>query len=244
MSEDKIFSKPLAQIPPFEFTAKVADVFDDMLQRSVPCYREIVRRQAQLTHHFFQPGTLIYDLGCSHGNFALACCAAFGDEPFGLVAIDSSEPMLERFRQRLPQLSTTANLDLRCQDIRNVDLVDASVVVINLTLQFLPVADREALLRRVWQSIRPGGLLLLTEKIVQDDTELEELQRNFYYRFKEENGYSQLEISQKREALENVLVPESLSLHLERLRRVGFRQCDVWLKWFNFVSMLCVKDRP
>jgi len=117
----------------------------------------------------------------------------------------------------------------------------ASVVVINFTLQFIPPADRDALLQRIHAALIPGGALMFSEKIIHPDPRLSELQVDFYYRFKRENGYSELEISQKREALENVLVPETVAAHHERLRRCGFNDTDIWLKWFNFCSWICIK---
>lgn len=245
MTKDSLFSRPQKPVPPFEFNASVAQVFDDMLNRSVPCYRELIRRQAQLTAHYYRPDTRIYDLGCSTGNLGLAICAAMEDgRPFKLVGVDNSEAMLKVYRERLPTEPTAARIDLCCSDIRELEISSASVVILNLTLQFIPPADRQPLLNRIFQALAPGGILLLTEKTVHAEAALSELEQDFYYRFKAENGYSQMEISQKREALENVLIPETVETHQARLRDAGFQATDIWLKWFNFTAFIAVKVAP
>lgn len=241
MSQDKIFADPREKVAPFEFNEQVAEVFDDMLSRSVPLYRESIRRQAELAEHFYRPGTRIYDLGCSNGNFGLALCEQMAEREFSMVAVDSSKPMLETYHRRLAEMAGRQRIELRQGDIRDIEMQDASAVIINLTLQFLPLADRDTLIARIHRALVPGGVLLLTEKVVHEDQKMSELQVAFYYRFKAENGYSQMEISQKREALENVLIPETLETHRLRLEAAGFTSCDVWLKWFNFASLLAIK---
>lgn len=226
---------------PFEFNAQVVQVFDDMIGRSVPLYRESVLRQAQLAARFYQPGTRIYDLGCSNGNLGLALCHEMGIRDFTMVAVDSSQPMLDTYRERLTQIPGRERIVLEAGDIRQTTMADASVVIVNLTLQFLPLTERDELIRRIHRALVSGGILLLTEKVLNDDPLLTELEQEFYYRFKAENGYSQLEISRKREALENVLVPETLTAHRERLERAGFDVITVWLKWFNFAALLARK---
>lgn len=242
MSKDKIYSQPHETVQPFEFNRQVVDVFDDMLGRSVPLYHESIRRQAQLAAQFHQPETRIYDLGCSNGNLGLSLCREMGKRVFEMVAVDNSAPMLETYAQRLSEVDGRERVQLEESDIRQVEIENASVVIINLTLQFLPLEDREALISKIHKGLVPGGVLLLTEKLVHAHDSLNELQVDFYYRFKAENGYSQMEISQKREALENVLVPETLEEHQQRLQRCGFSAIDTWLKWFNFASLLALKE--
>lgn len=240
MSEDSIYSQPQS-VAPFEFNERVVQVFDDMIHRSVPMYRESLLRQAQLASHFYQPDSRIYDLGCSNGNFGLQLISEMGDRPFTLEAIDNSQPMLDQYRERLTEVVHQDRINIHHASIEDVEMADASVVVINLTLQFLSVEVRDQLLQRVYDALRPGGVLLLTEKVVHQGAQLSALQQDWYYRFKKENGYSQLEISQKRDALENVLIPESCEQHQHRLHKVGFKQIDIWLKWFNFTSFICLK---
>ncbi|MBN1140967.1 MAG: carboxy-S-adenosyl-L-methionine synthase CmoA [Deltaproteobacteria bacterium] len=241
MPRDTLFSVEKTPQPPFEFNDQVAGVFDDMIERSVPLYRELLRRQAALASRFYREGSRIYDLGCSNGNFGLALLEAMDGRSFEMVAVDSSAPMIEAFRKRLVPLAGADRIGLRTADIREVPLREASVAVLNLTLQFLPLGERDGLVERIHAALRPGGALLMTEKVIHADEGLSELQREFYYAFKRENGYSELEISRKREALENVLIPETAERHLERLRQAGFRKIELWLKWFNFASFLAVK---
>jgi tRNA (cmo5U34)-methyltransferase len=160
---------------------------------------------------------------------------------FRMTAIDSSEPMVERYRNRIREAGMSEKIDLVCSDIRDIDIRNSSVAVMNLTLQFLPVQDRDSFIRKVYEGLNDGGLFLITEKIHHKDGFLDQLEQNFYYRFKKENGYSELEISQKREALENVLVPETIEQHLERFEKCGFSRTAIWHKWFNFCSFLCIK---
>lgn len=242
MAKDKIYADPQDAIKPFEFNRQVVEVFDDMLGRSVPLYSESILRQAQIAAQLYRPGTRIYDLGCSNGNLGIAFCREMGDREFEMIAVDSSAPMLETFAQRLSDIEASERVNLIEDDIRQVPLENASVVIVNLTLQFLPLADREELIRTIYRALVPGGVLLLTEKVVHEQVALNDLQQDFYYRFKAENGYSQMEISQKREALEDVLVPETLETHRQRLQDSGFSAIDVWLKWFNFASILAMKD--
>lgn len=242
MAKDQIYAGPTGGVAPFEFNEQVAAVFDDMLERSVPLYRESLVRQAQLIGRFYRPGTRIYDLGCSHGNLGMLVLDELGERLREMVGVDNSLPMIERYRSRLSKHACRDRVVTFVEDIRTISLTEVSVVVINLTLQFLPRLDRDQLLSRVYNALEPGGLLLLTEKTVQDDAELAALEQDFYYRFKAENGYSELEISRKREALETVLLPETLPQHLQRLQRVGFSQPLVWLKWFNFAGILCRKE--
>lgn len=241
MSKDDIYTGARGPAP-FEFNEQVAAVFDDMISRSVPGYRELIKRLAQLTRHFYQPGSCIYDLGCSTGNLGFELGREMSGQAFRLVAVDSSRPMLDIYGERLQGLSCRGTTELVCGDICQQALEDASVVVITLTLQFLPLAARDALLDKVYRALRPGGVLLLTEKVLHPDPALDVLQQDFYYRFKRERGYSELEISQKREALEHVLIPETVKDHEERLERVGFRQRDLWFKWFNFAAFLACKE--
>jgi tRNA (cmo5U34)-methyltransferase len=241
MSRDNIYQHPKAPVPPFEFDAQVARVFDDMIQRSIPFYPEILRQQVRLIQQHYRAGTRIYDLGCSNGNLGLALCRQMGPTPFKMIAVDNSAPMLDLYQERLGSVPAGERIRLHNQDIRMVALETSSVVVLNFTLQFLDLGERDALMQRIRQSLIPGGVLLFCEKITHDQKPMADLQQTFYHTFKRENGYSDLEISQKREALEKVLIPETLAQHLTRLHRVGFKTMDVWFKWFNFAALVVLK---
>ncbi|TYT73406.1 carboxy-S-adenosyl-L-methionine synthase CmoA [Desulfobotulus mexicanus] len=243
MEVDTIFRSEESASSPFAFNASVAAVFDDMLKRSVPLYREALDLQMKLADRFYLPGTRIYDLGCSHGNFGVGFLEAAGDRDFSMVAVDNSKPMLEIYEKRLSVRRGSGRIQLCCEDITTIPMEKASVVVMNLTLQFLPLAMRDEIIGRVFNALVPGGILLLTEKVVHGDAFLADIQQESYYGFKAANGYSSLEISRKREALENVLVPETLEDHHKRLGKAGFSMVEIYLKWFHFTSFLAVKEK-
>lgn len=243
MDKDEIYAQPVADRQPFTFNESVVRVFDDMLTRSIPHYREILLLQAEMAETGYQPGTRIYDLGCSTGNLALLICERLADRAFHLTAVDSSPPMIDTFTKRFHKTSWADRITPVCDDIRNIVFEAASVVIVNFTLQFISLSDRKELIEKIFQALRPGGVLLVSEKIIHQDPALSRMQQDFHDAFKKENGYSDLEISQKRDALENVLVPETVESHLKRFQKTGFHHIDVWYKWFNFISIICRKDK-
>lgn len=242
MSKDTLYKNRQSEIAPFAFDADVAAVFDDMLARSIPGYTDLIRRQAQICRGCLQPASRLYDLGCSHGNLGMRVLDNPPAIPFTILAVDNAPAMLARYRCRLSRHPEAKRVDLICADLLDVKVEQASVVVVNFTLQFLPREMRGMLLRRIYEGLLPGGVLLFSEKIVHADRDLDELQIDFYHRFKAENGYSRLEISQKREALENVLLPDTIAVHEERLTLAGFQRWDIWQKWFNFTSWIVIKE--
>lgn len=241
MKRDTLFDNHQQPVPPFTFNDQVAAVFDDMIQRSIPLYSEIIQRQAQLIPAFYQENSRIYDLGCSTGNLGVATCETMGDTPFRMIAVDNSAPMLAIYEERQGALAAGEKIELVNDDVTRIAIEDASIVVINFTLQFLSLANRDRLVDRVYRGLRPGGVLLFSEKIVHADEDFCTLQQEMYYRFKRENGYSDLAIAQKREALEKILIPETVGDHLKRVNLAGFKRLDIWLKWFNFCSWICQK---
>jgi len=241
MEKDRVFAKKKDRIEPFAFNREVAAVFDDMLTRSVPLYGESTRRQAQMAVDFFQDKTRIYDLGCSHGNLGILILDEFKRRPFSMIGVDSSCPMIEKYQARLKQRDNSHQISLVCGLLEDMAIQNASVVLINLTLQFLDLGKRDRLIKNIYQGLLPGGVLLITEKIFHPSSSINDLELSFYRRFKRENGYSDLEISQKRDALEKVLIPEALGVHQQRLVDAGFSVFDTWLKWFNFASMIAIK---
>jgi tRNA (cmo5U34)-methyltransferase len=193
-----------------------------------------------LAGRFGQDNSYCYDLGCSLGAASLAMHQQIKAENCQIVAIDNSEAMVSRFRSGL-QAMPGAQIDVQCADIRDIEIVSASVVVLNFTLQFIPIEDRELLLAKIWQGLLPGGLLILSEKLAFDDDKQHELQMDMHHLFKKAQGYSDMEISQKRTALENVLIAESFAIHRQRLNKVGFSSVEVWFQYFNFASMIALK---
>lgn len=241
MKKDKIYSNPHEKIEPFEFNQPVVDVFDDMIHRSVPMYNEVILRMAQLSKRFYTKGSNIYDLGCSNGNFGISFLREMGKREFSMIAVDSSCQMLDSYRERLADRPNGEFVHLFKERIENIDLTNASVVVLHLTLQFIPVHERDDIIRKIYNALLPSGILLITEKVIHENNDITQLQQDFYYNFKRENGYSNLEISQKRDALENVLVPDTIEEHVNRFKQTGFKKIDIWQKWFNFASFICQK---
>ncbi|MCD4719474.1 MAG: carboxy-S-adenosyl-L-methionine synthase CmoA [Desulfobacula sp.] len=241
MEKDQVFADKKFRIKPFEFNEEVTNVFDDMLNRSVPFYMESIKRQSQLTAEYYQEGSRIYDLGCSHGNVGMLILNQLKHRKFSMVAVDSSKPMIEKYLKRLGKHDSTPQIELVCGFLEDIQIKKASVVLINLTLQFLDKEKRDDLIKKIYQGMNPNGILLLTEKTVHTSKVLDDLQTKFYKTFKLENGYSQLEISQKRDALEKVLIPDTIETHKNRILNTGFTTFDVWLKWFNFASMIAIK---
>lgn len=238
--KDTLFKEKRATVTPFSFDAAVASVFDDMIRRSVPGYEEVIARESQLAAAHYIPGTHIYDLGCSNGNLEAAMAREPALRDAVIVSVDNAPAMLQSLVKRVLKDPAMRIYPL-CMDIGDVPIRNASVVVINYTLQFIPPSVREDLLADIFEGMVPGGILLMAEKTDHANPDMSRLQQDFYYRFKKENGYSELEISQKREALENVLLPETVAAHLERLRRIGFGPVDLWFQWFNFAAFIARK---
>lgn len=225
----------------FVFDDKVAAVFTDMINRSVPGYASIITQIGTLAERYAQPDSVCYDLGCSLGAATLALRHHIKAPQCRIVAVDNSPAMIERCSAVIAADTGAVPVELRCADILDVDIRNASMVVLNFTLQFVAPSQRDALIRRIAGGLRPGGMLILSEKIHFEDAALNALFIDLHHRFKEQNGYSRTEISQKRAAIENVLVPETLRMHEQRIRAAGFSSFAVWFQCFNFASMVAVK---
>ncbi|MEO1525165.1 MAG: carboxy-S-adenosyl-L-methionine synthase CmoA [Planctomycetota bacterium] len=238
---DEIYSLPRDQVGKFEFDDAVADVFPDMINRSVPGYGSILSVIEQLAERFVTPGSNVYDLGCSLGAATLLIRDKSPDDAT-IHAIDNSKAMTSRLQQRLDaEPAHAANVNVQQSDILDVTMENASFVVLNFTLQFIPAENRDALLQRVCDALNPGGALLLSEKVCFDAPAQQQLLADLHLDFKRANGYSELEIAQKRTSLENTLIPETIEAHCERLRTVGFEIVAPWFLCFNFASILAVK---
>ncbi len=239
--KDAIYSKALDSIADFSFDDSVAKVFPDMIQRSVPGYSTIIDMTGVIAERYAQPGTNCYDLGSSLGASTLSMRHRLEDRNCHIIAVDNSEPMLRRCENIIREDSATTPVELRQADMRDVIIENASVVVLNFTLQFIPPEDRNAFLGSIFDGMNKGGILILSEKIKFEDAHLQELNTDLHHRFKRANGYSEMEISQKRSAIENVLIPETINDHEQRLEDVGFGGFDVWFQCFNFASFVAIK---
>jgi tRNA (cmo5U34)-methyltransferase len=241
MGKDEVFKDEIEQASDFKFGANVANVFDDMVNRSVPYYGEMQRMMAELAADHAQEGSDVYDLGCSTGTTMIGMDTMVNPN-IRFIGIDDSEEMLAKCKSKLIEIGFSRNYELRWADLnQGVKIQNASVVVLCLTLQFVRPIYREQLIKNIYDGLNPGGALILIEKILAEESRFNRDFINYYYNYKRRNNYSELEISQKREALENVLIPYKLSEDITLLRDRGFAHCEVFFKWYNFAGILAVK---
>jgi tRNA (cmo5U34)-methyltransferase len=226
----------------FVFDDKVVAVFPDMINRSVPGYATIIAMIGTLAAQYAQPGTRCYDLGCSLGAASLSMRRSIKVADCEIVGVDNSEAMVRSCREAFAKDTGSIPVTVECGDILDTPIENASVVVMNFTLQFIDPKARDGLVKKIFVGLRPGGMLILSEKVRFEDPALNELFIDMHHRFKEQQGYSRLEISRKRAALEKVLVPETLSQHKSRLQEAGFFSYDIWFQCFNFASMVAIKS--
>jgi tRNA (cmo5U34)-methyltransferase len=239
-SKDEVF-REVETVADFSFGEKVASVFDDMLDRSVPFYQEIQRMIAEMAADFAVENSNIYDLGCSTGNTLLNLDSSVG-KGIKFIGVDNSEEMLKRCRQKLTQHGLRHEHELICADLnQGVCIQNASMVLMVLTLQFVRPLYRDTLTKAILQGLNENGCLILVEKVLGEDSVFNRLFIKYYYDLKKRHGYSEMEIAKKREALENVLVPYKLLENREMLLRTGFRYCDVFFQWYNFCGMIALK---
>lgn len=239
--QDRIFAEQREAIADFRFGAEVAQVFDDMLSRSVPFYGEIQRMVAELAQDIVQPGSNVYDLGCSTGTTLLMLDRALPAD-VSFIGVDDSREMLTKCESKLREHQIKRSVALECSDLHlGVEMKDASLALMVLTLQFLRPLHRERLIADVFKGLRENGGLILVEKVLGEDSHFNRLFIKHYYDFKRRNGYSETEIAQKREALENVLIPYKLLENRETLLKSGFRYVDVFFKWYNFCGIVAIK---
>ncbi|HKJ28750.1 MAG TPA: carboxy-S-adenosyl-L-methionine synthase CmoA [Desulfuromonadales bacterium] len=240
--QDEIYASPLNEIIDFDFDEKVAEVFPDMIQRSVPGYGTMISTIGILAAKYAQPSSRCYDLGCSLGAVSLSMRQRINQPDCKIIAVDNSEAMVERGMELLASDSSSrVPVEMVCADIQDIAIENASVVVLNFTLQFIPLDHRLALITRIYQGLKPGGVLILSEKMAFDDQLKQDFHTEAHHDFKRAKGYSDLEISQKRTALERVMIPESLTCHKQRLQDAGFSMSEVWFQCFNFASMIAIK---
>ncbi len=240
-NRDNIFSSQIDNIGNFAFDEKVAHVFPDMIQRSVPGYSNIISAIGMLAQRFVTPDSHIYDLGCSLGAATLSIRRNIHQPGCKIMSVDNSKAMVERCKLHVNAYRSDTSVEVIEADIRDIRIDNASMVVLNFTLQFLSPDDRFSLLEKIYSGLRPGGIVILSEKYVFDDPATNNLLIDLHHDFKRANGYSELEISQKRSAIENVLIPDSVATHKKRLTNIGFSSVELWFQCFNFGSMFAVK---
>jgi tRNA (cmo5U34)-methyltransferase len=238
---DTLYAEPVPGSGQFTFDDKVARVFPDMIRRSVPGYTTIVAMTGVLAGRYATPGSRLYDLGCSLGASTLAMRHNVHQPGCEILAVDNSEAMLARCGNVVDTDTHDLPVKLVCADLQDVVIENASVVVLNFTLQFVPREDRDEVIGRIYTGLRPGGVMVLSEKVRFADPRLDRLNIDLHHQFKRANGYSELEVARKRSALENVLLPETLERHRARIAGAGFGSCDVWFQCFNFASLVALK---
>jgi tRNA (cmo5U34)-methyltransferase len=238
---DTLFAQAHPMLVDFQFDERVASVFPDMIRRSVPGYGDIIALLGLFAEQYAQPDSQLYDLGCSLGAATLSLRRRIRVPNCRIIAVDNAAAMVARCREHIANDISPTPVEVIEADIREVVIERASVVVLNFTLQFLPPAERLALLQTIHAGMLPGGVLLLSEKLRFDDAASQAFQEQLHLAFKRANGYSEMEISQKRAALENVLLPDTLDEHRARLAQAGFAQVEPWFQAFNFASLAAFK---
>lgn len=241
--KDQVFNHPIQNIKGFEFNDEVAECFDDMVSRSVPFYDEIHRIILDLVDRTDAISGSVYDLGCSTATtFTLIDKHLKAQKKASpkMIGIDSSQSMLDKAQLKISE-NEINNVELRCQNIEEAELDNPSMVIMNYTLQFIPVERRINVLKNIYNSLADEGIFVLTEKLKSPTRSVNNLLTDLYYDFKRRNGYSELEISQKREALENVLVPLTPKRQMNMLREAGFKRVEMIFRWYNFACYLGIK---
>lgn len=238
--KDEVYreNQPIAD---FTFGEKVASVFDDMLGRSVPFYAEMQRMIAEMATDFAAPGSNIYDLGCSTGTTILNLAPSVGND-VKFIGVDNSHEMLKKCAAKFEEHKFKGKHELLFADLNEgIKIENASMVLMVLTLQFVRPLHRDRLIAQIYEGMNENGCLILVEKFLGEDSIFNRLFIKYYYDMKKRNGYSEMEIAQKREALENILIPYKPLENREMLLRSGFRYVDSFFKWYNFGGIIAVK---
>ncbi|MDX4047348.1 carboxy-S-adenosyl-L-methionine synthase CmoA [Aliarcobacter skirrowii] len=233
---DKVFNKTISK--QFEFDEEVASVFDDMLDRSVPFYKQMQKLSITFANNFLKDNSNVYDLGCSTAS-TLIELKKISKYKINLIGIDNSPAMLEHASKKAKAFGV--DIKLINDDIFNVELKDARVVFSNYTLQFIRPINREKLVKKIYDSLEDGGVFIFSEKLVSSNSFLNKQLIDEYYSFKKNQGYSEFEIAQKREALENVLIPYTEDENKKMIKDAGFKDCETLFRWVNFATFIAIK---
>jgi len=240
INQDKIFEQQFESVKSFAFDQQVADVFADMIKRSVPGYDSILKSIAMFCMRYAQKNTNIYDLGCSLGAVAVTAAIATKDKNCHVVAVDTSQPMLRKCQEIINRNQLSDIIKLVNEDICQLKMNNASVVVSNFTLQFIPQTGRLKVIKNIYHGLNPGGVFIISEKF-KSDKDNDDFLIKHYHAYKKLNGYSNKEIQRKRQALQNVLIPDTLEEIKSRLSSAGFSPVIKWFQCFNFASFIAIK---
>lgn len=240
-NKDNIFATPRDHVGDFCFDDAVADVFPDMINRSVPGYQTIIDTIGELGQAYVTPDSNVFDLGCSLGAASLSVARHCPANQCNIYAIDSSEAMVKRCQRVVDAFHLPNAIHVSEGYAQSASMSNASMVIMNFTMQFIAPDERREIVKRVYDGLNPGGIFVLSEKVQHEQEAGNALINTLHLNFKRNNGYSELEISQKRAALENVMLIDSFSTHEERLRSVGFSDVVMWYKCYNFMSLVAIK---
>lgn len=240
--EDRFFAEDM-KINDFQFDKKVVDVFDDMVSRSVPLYRETQASALNLAKNFIAPKTNVYDIGSSTGTLLMSFADLVDDQTVEFVGYDCSKPMIDKAIEKLDALQATDKLQFRLGNIEeDLSLNNASVIFMTYTLQFIRPLRRQMVISKLYEALNPGGALILIEKVLGNNSLFNRLYIDLYYDYKAEAGYTDKEIVQKREALENILIPYRMDENVAMLVEAGFESIDTFFKWYNWAGIIAVKQ--
>ena len=240
MARDTLFDTQGPAVK-FAFNDRVAEVFDDMLDRSVPFYKQVIAMTAEILERSLVTGDAVYDLGCATGTTLLHLARKLESADLRFFGVDNSPSMLDKARRKAEMFSMAARIHFIQQDITRADFTGAGGVILNYTLQFIKPSVRPEFLQNMQNGLRSGGVLILSEKVLSRDKEINDQFLGSYHQYKKRRGYSELEIANKREALENVLIPLSIKENMDMLKQAGFSRVAPFFQWFNFVSIMAVK---
>ena len=238
--KDKIYAEPRLSVDAFRFDQSVADVFQNMIERSVPGYGLVLQLIGVLAEKYAQPGSQTYDLGCSLGASTIQLRRHVPNDCH-VIGVDKSQAMVTRCKANLSRDHSAASYEILLKDLRETKIEKASMVVLNFTLQFIPNKERTEILARIFEGLKKGGILLLAEKVIFDNVSKQKLMTELHHCFNKQHGYSDLEISQKRAALENVLTPNTAAQHTHRMRDAGFLTVEQCMKCLNFSAFIGIK---
>ncbi len=240
MSKDRLFNKKMKPSS-FSFNQEVAEVFPDMLERSIPGYKTTINSIRLLASKYSKKGTNCYDLGCSLGASSIALGEGAAHNDCRIMAVDKSSSMTKKFSEIIKQEKLDLNIQIYNEDVLDTKITNASIVIMNFTLQFIRKKDRQLVLDKIYNGLNDGGLLILSEKITQGDKKINNLLIDLHENFKFENLYTREEIENKKESIKNVLVEDDIETHQSRLSKSGFTKFGIWLQHFNFASFVAIK---
>ena len=240
VKKDELYSQK-GKTQDFCFDEAVVEVFPDMINRSVPGYAEIIAAAGRIAQRFVTQGSRVYDIGCSLGATSMSISRALPEQHCDIIAIDSAAAMIERCKRIVSQYTLPNPVEVRHEDANQSTIYNASLVCMNFVLQFIEIEYRQSLINKIVAGLNSNGVFILSEKIRHECEHANSLLIDLHHAYKKDNGYSELEIAQKRAALENVMLTDTIDTHKQRLLKAGFSQVTLWYQQYNFVSLLAVK---